>query len=178
MMDCLDAHWPESVGHVNLSAHFVAKFKVSLLQAVNVAHTSAMHALLRALRVPSDYVRTVDTLTPTHGDPLLVHISVITDLVKGMLQPVLLDLALLTQDSTVKVCPPSTEQDPLSDLQPSRTDDCDILKYHSPAKVADKVIETERRYLVDMLPCSNVLRRHVPMGPWSGQVWAIMSCSS
>ena len=46
MVDVLDAHWPESVGHVNLSEHFVAKFKVSLLQAVNVAQTSAMHALL------------------------------------------------------------------------------------------------------------------------------------
>ena len=61
MMDFLDAHWPESVGHVNLSENCVAKFKVSLLQAVNVAQTSAMHALLPALRVPSDYVRIFDT---------------------------------------------------------------------------------------------------------------------
>ena len=115
-----------------------------MLRKLQLCTRSFLRCVCRAI--------TFGPLTPSlqkHGDPLLVHIRVITDLVTGMLQPVLLDLALLTQDSTVKVRPPSTDQDLLSDLQPSKTDDCDLLKYHSPAKVADKVIETERRYLVD-----------------------------
>ena len=87
IMDSIDANFPGSVGDINLSTNFLDGFRRSLLQTIDSLQTSAFHARLPALRIPSDFYRAFDTVTPKSGEPLLVAVDVITDPISGRPQP-------------------------------------------------------------------------------------------
>ena len=57
-----------------------------------------MHALLPSLRIPSDYFRAFDTVTPECGEPVLIHNIGLTDSISGKLSVLRLDLQPLTKD--------------------------------------------------------------------------------
>ena len=102
VLDFLDAYFPGSFGNLFHSERFVAGFRKSLLRTHRLAQTRTLHAAGPGLRSPSDFFRTFDTLTPKCGDPLLVHVDVITDPATGLLMPLLVGLSPLTLDVTSK----------------------------------------------------------------------------
>ena len=65
----IDAHFPGSMGHLNLSWNFVPKCRESLLRA-----TVRMQA-----RATSDFFRAFDVVTPECGEPVLIHNIGLTD---------------------------------------------------------------------------------------------------
>ena len=68
LLGFVDSHFPGAVGDLNHSHHFVAKFTQSLLQALGDMHRQALSTDMPALRIPSDFFRAFDTLTPLNGE--------------------------------------------------------------------------------------------------------------
>jgi len=73
-VNLLDSHLPGEWGQLNHSRWFAEKFGDCLLQSVHELQVMHLHASLRALRVPSDFARCIDGLTPQLGESLLIHI--------------------------------------------------------------------------------------------------------
>jgi hypothetical protein len=70
----------------------------------------------------------------------------VTDPATGLLQPILLDLASLTADAPVKL-PPHGDDESLRNL--GYIGGREWLSYHTPTKIADKLIELERSFSLD-----------------------------
>ena len=71
-------------------------FTETLLETTEYCHMNELHSRLKSLRLPSDFVRTIDGITTVSGETLQVHIvlAVSTD---GNLRWHLLDMAPLAQ---------------------------------------------------------------------------------
>ena len=72
----LDSHFPGEWGQINHSRHFAENFADGLMRAC--ARNVMEHAQqrVRALNVPSDYVRILDGITPQMGESLLIHVII------------------------------------------------------------------------------------------------------
>ena len=76
-LNMLDRHFPGSFGQINHSERFARTFTSALSVAATRSMAEQIHQPLRALRLPSDYVRIIDGITPLIGESLLIHIVVI-----------------------------------------------------------------------------------------------------
>ena len=150
LLGFIDAHFPGAVGELNHTHHFVTSFTQSLLRGLDNMQCQALSAVLPALRVPSDFFRTWDSLTPLCGEPLLMHMLGIVDTNTGFMQPLLLDMLPMTMDCPAKKAYGMDEECSLAQLGRSseaRTKRTAFwLSYHTPGKVADKIIHIERQY--------------------------------
>ena len=72
----LDGMFPGEFGQINHSKHFANAFADSLLQTVEGSHMWELQRNLRALKIPSDFARTIDGITVSIGESLLIHILI------------------------------------------------------------------------------------------------------
>ena len=72
----LDGMFPGEFGQINHSTHFANAFADSLLQTVESMHMWELHRNLKALKIPSDFARTIDGITVSIGESLLIHIII------------------------------------------------------------------------------------------------------
>ena len=72
----LDAHFPGEWGQINHSKQFAERFADSLMRACARNVMEHVQQRVRALRVPSDYVRILDGITPQMGESLLIHVVI------------------------------------------------------------------------------------------------------
>ena len=61
------------------SRFFAQRFADQLLTETMKSQMKHLHVRLRALGIPSDYVRIIDGITPMIGESLLIHICVTVD---------------------------------------------------------------------------------------------------
>jgi hypothetical protein len=87
----LDFWFPGQFGQLNHSVKFLRGFKTSLLETGLREQRAAVHSVLPALRIYSDFVRTFDSVTPKTGDTLLEEVLYTTD-VDGRIAWHLLDM--------------------------------------------------------------------------------------
>ena len=133
----LDAHFPGEFGQLQHSTNFASNFATSLMVAATRCQMEHMHQCLRALKIPSDYMRIVDGITPTNGESLLIHVFVsISRDEKHPLKWCLLDMT--PQGRTYD------EGAALAD--PLRKSPKDLLGFHGLACSVDKAHATESSY--------------------------------
>ena len=131
----LDAHLPGEWGNINHSKYFVDRYGDCLLQALHEYQLAHLQTQVRALRIPSDYARSIDGFTPRMGESLLIH--VILSLGAAETFPfkwVLLDLTPQSLQASADVRGEFGR--PLA---------TDVLGYHGAVKTVDKLHTTENR---------------------------------
>ena len=119
----------------------------------------ALHTVVPALKIPSDYVRAFDTLTPKSGDTVLIAMRMVTG-GNGRILSCLLGLPCLAADAApvgpVAAGRGAAKSDldlRLSDLLGTKAVkskleyDQLILGDHRPQKIADKLLQLEKRYM-------------------------------
>ena len=75
-MNVLDSHFPGSFGELNHSKRFANGFGDSLLAVVKAHQIWDLHTEVRALQIPSDFVRVIDGITPCLGESFLIHVLI------------------------------------------------------------------------------------------------------
>ena len=126
----LDAHFPMELGQINRSRTFAERFATALLQEASRSVVHHLHVRLRALGIPSDYVRVIDGITPSVGESLLIHVLVTID--RGEYHSLKWSLLDLTPQG-------KTGQSPPRPLEP-------VLGFHGLVRTVDKVHATERAH--------------------------------
>ena len=132
----LDSHFPNEFGSINHSKNFAERFADALLREASLCHMKFLHVKLRALGIPSDYVRIIDGITPAVGESLLIHVCVtISKDEYHALNWCLLDLTPQGQASTEA-----------SRQYVNRRASKEVLGVHGLARTVDKVHATEFAY--------------------------------
>ena len=122
-MHTLDALFPGEFGQINHSRHFANSFADSLLQTVEGCHMWELQRNLRALRMPSDFARTIDGITVSIGESLLIHVVIAMGR-DGVVRWHLLDL------TPQGVMAPSTARSEHDDARDDITDDATLDQLH------------------------------------------------
>jgi hypothetical protein len=131
----LDAHLPGEWGQINHSRYFVEKYGDCLLRAVHEFQLAHLQCDVRALKIPSDYVRCIDGFTPHIGESLLIHVI----LSLGPPEPFPLKWVVLD------LTPQSLQAAPEVRREVGRVTPNAVLGFHTASKTVDKLHTTENR---------------------------------
>jgi len=141
----LDCHCPGEWGQINHSRWFAQNVANSLTAVSVRCQAEQLHQRVRALKIPSDYIRITDGITPYNGESLLIHIIVSACREDGhVLKWCLLDLT--PQGQTFDAHPERR----LIPTDPGRQAPSSLLAFHGATRTIDKVHATEAFYGISL----------------------------